>query len=323
MSEVEILGTLELDADGNVQLRRPDIPPLPPCSERPVQVPYSVARAIRANRARVVRVVGDSMQPGILHNDTAVVSLTRWPRNGDAVIVAAKSPHRVFGEVSGYVWRYHNARGRATLAKDNRRYREQPSVTPKEIVGVVTSVLPRQSRDEFENYERIQCDKALYRACKWGDLPSDLGFYRDARVAEFRAVVDIPPVEMLEGRLPWGIFRGFAKGDYPHLGIVVGDILTVEPNGESCVGVTVIERSDTGDTIIGVLQREGLGTARPGEFFVDLPDRRVLLTRRRGMLPLWRTIGLLRHISHRKQQVANRVAERREGRIAAGAGGQT
>lgn len=320
MSGFEILGTLELGSDGNVHICRPDVPPLPSRPERPVQVPNSVARAIRANRARAIRVVGDSMQPGILHNDTLVVSTTRWPRNGEVVIVRAKSPHRIFGEVSGYVWRYHNQRGRAYLKKDNPRYSAPCSVTPNEIVGVVTRVLPREYRDEFENYERIQCDKALYRTCKWGDPPTDLGFYRDARVAEFRAVVDIPPSELLNDRLPWGVFRAVSRNDHPHLDIVAGDILIIEPNGESCVGVTVIERSDAGETIVGVLQREGLGTSTPGEFFVDLDDRRVLLTRKRGKLPVWRTVGLLRQIARRKQQASTEHAERQEERIAAGAG---
>lgn len=320
MAHVEILGTLELGSDGNVHVRRPDIPPLPPRSEQPVEVPYSVARAIRANRARVVQVVGDSMQPGILHNDSVVISTTRWPRNGDVVIVIARSPHRIFGEVAGYVWRYHNKDGRAYLTKDNSRYSDQRVVTPQEILGVVTRLLPRPCRDEFENYERIQCDKALYHACKWGEPPSDLGFYRDVRLSEFRAVADIPSSEMLDGRLPWGIFRGIATADHPHLGIALGDILTIEPNGESHVGVTTIERSDAGETVIGLLQREGLHTPTPGEFYVDLADRRVLLTRKNGKFPVWRSIGLVRHIAHRKQSVnTSGVIESQEERIAAGA----
>jgi len=323
MARVELLGTLEMGADGIVHVRRPDIPPLPPRPEQPIKVPTSVARAIRANRARVFAIVGDSMQPGILHGDSSVVSMTRSPRNADVVVVRSTSPHRIFGAVSGYVWRYHHDHGHRYLTKDNPRYSERRSVSPQDILGVVTRVLPSQFRDEFENYETVQCERELYRAMKWGQPPADFGFYRAARVAELNSVIDIPREEMLDDRLPWGMFRGIAKADHPHLEIVAGDILTIEANSESHVGVTVIERHDSGETIVGVLQREGLGTSAPGEFYVDRLDRRVLRTRRCGDVPLWSTIGLVRQVAHRKRSaIARAAAERQAERMAAGAGDQ-
>jgi len=305
MSNCEYLGSLELDGNGIVRVRRPQIQPPPRRAEQRVTVPASVARAIRQNRARLARVLGDSMQPGILDNDSVVISTIRWPRHGDVVAVRLTAPHPVYGNIEACLWRLQEKRGRAYLTKDNERYRDSPSVTASDILGVVTRVLPRERRDELENYERVQLDKALFREFKWGDPPPDLGFFRDAETAEFRSVVEIPPSELIAGRLPWGLFRATAIAGHPQVGITAGDTLTIEPTIQSHVGVIAIKRNDAGETIVGRLQLEGFGTRKVGEFFVDLADRRVMVTR--DTLPLWHTIGLVRHVESRKRRASTRA----------------
>jgi SOS-response transcriptional repressor LexA len=297
MSDCEYLGTLEKGLDGTVHFRRPVISPAPQRAPRQVEVPPSVARQIELGQAFAVRVLGDSMQPGILDNDTAIVSIRR-PRTGDAVLVAAERPHYLYGEIAGSLCRYHDQRGRAFLTKDNANHRGQRAVRPEEILGVVTGVIPRPFRDESENHVRVQRAIAEFRDCKMGEPPEDLGFFPESNLDEFRAVFRIPDSELVGGRLPWGLFRASAIEDHPHAGIAIGDTLTVEPTLESHAGLLVVERNEERETIVGILQLEGRGTASTGEFYLDLANGRVAVTRDGGF-PIWNTIAVVRRVERR------------------------
>ena len=293
MSNCTFLGSLIKDAAGNVVIQRPVFPPRPPSRVVKADLPDSIWRAVRKGRASVFHVVGDSMEPFLLQSDLLVVSATRKPQDGDAVVVNL-TPASKNG---ASVWRYHEENDIAFVTKDNPAHRARVPVAPEQILGVVIRVLPRQWRDEFENYEFIQTILSLETtpARKKND-PSKLGFYAETRVAEFNAVVSIPPTEMLDGRLPWGPFRGVAASNHPSAGILAGDTLTIDPRAESRVGVIVIDRDEKGHTIIGELQREALGTPHPGCFYVDLPGRRVRVSRKDGF-PLYRTLGVVRQIA--------------------------
>jgi signal peptidase I len=302
MSDCEYLGSVELDARGRAYIRPPQIPPPPPRAERPITLPGSVQRQVNGREVSVAPVIGTSMEPSILDSDWIVVSESRRPRHGDIVLVTAKSPDPLYGEIAGAVWRYHYRARQGYLRKDNPRYRGERTVVPREILGVVTRVLHRQYRDELENYHRVQTDIILYRECNWGAPPPDLGFHRERNVTAVRAIVSIPTAELLNGRLPVGLFRGIATANHPHLKICTGDALVIELTRSSHVGAIVIERNDAGETIVGVLQREDLELPRPGEFFIDLADRRVLITRRQGRDHLWYPIGIVRDIERRHRR---------------------
>jgi signal peptidase I len=246
----------------------------------------------------VTTVIGDSMQPAILDNDVVVVSPMRLPRHRDIVVIRAKGPHPVYGPIDGYVWRYYARAGERSLGKDNPHYRNRQPVLREEIVGVVTRILPRAYRDEHENYLRIQQHRALSQACNLKD-PPDLGFYRERDLRELRAILQIPESELVNGRLPWGLFRAIAITDHPHVGITTQDILTVEPTIESCTGQLVVKRNDDGETILGILQRDGLRSRHPGEFFIETAERRINVSRDDGRYPLYRTIAVIKRIQRR------------------------
>jgi len=297
MSNCEYLGDLQLDQDGNVRIRPVAIAPLPERKYRPVAVPISVAQRIEAGEAFVTPVVGDSMQPVILDNDTLVVSTVREPRNGDIVVVHTTQPHPTFDELCGYVWRYRCRRSGMFLTKDNSRYGRAPRpVRREEILGVVMRVVHRQFRDLHENDVAVQKIVALHRSCKWGRPPADVGFHRESKLAELRTILQIPDSELIAGRLPWGLLRATAIGDHPHAKIKAGDILTVEVSPESRVGLAVIVRNRTGETRIGTMERDGLETTAPGEFYLNVGDRRVALTRKRGQVHLWWSIAIVRRV---------------------------
>lgn len=296
MNDCEYLGTLERDPDGTVRIRRPHIPPAPARTKRPIQIPLIVERQIARGNAYVTTVIGDSMQPTILDNDVVVVSPSRSPRHRDIVVIRANGPHPVYGPIDGYVWRY-DARDRC-LRKDNPHYRDPQPALREEIIGVVTRILPRAYRDEHENYLRIQQHRALSQACKIKD-PPDLGFYRQRDLNELRAIFQIPESELVHGRLPWGLFRATMITDHPHVGITTQDVLTVEPTIESCTGQVVVNINEDGETILGVLQRDGLRSRHPGEFFIETAERRINVSRDDGHYPLYRAIAVIKRIQRR------------------------
>lgn len=266
-------------------------PPAPPV-DHPVTVPRSVSRAIAGGRGFLARILGDSMQPRILDHDVGVV-IHRAPNDGEVVVVRTNMPHPVYGAITACVWRYHQNGRDAFLTKDNTTYREQRRVTAEEIMGVVVSVLPRERRNELENYPRIQEFLAIDRAL--GRHPSsDLGFYTQAKRDAFSAVVTIPESELIGRRLPWGYFRAIAKTDHLHVGIHAGDILTIDATPDTHVGQLVIEQHHR-KTIIGVLQRERLHEQRPGEFYIDIGTRRVYVSEHSGRMPTGHTIGVIEH----------------------------
>lgn len=298
MSDCEYLGTLERDPDGTVRIRRPHIPPAPARTKQPIQVPCSVERQIDRGSVYATTVIGDSMQPTILDNDVVIVSTSRSPRHRDIVVIKAKGPHPVYGPIDGYVWRYYARAGDTCLGKDNPRYRDRQPVLREEIVGVVTRILPRAYRDEQENYLRIQQHRALSQACNITD-PPDLGFYRERDLSELRAIFQIPTDELVHGRLPWGLFRATTITNHPHVGITTQDVLTVEPTIESCTGQLVVKRNKDGETILGVLQRDGLRSRYPGEFFIETAERRINVSRDDGRYPLYRAIAVIKRIQRR------------------------
>jgi SOS-response transcriptional repressor LexA len=298
MSNCEYLGTLERDPDGTVRIRRPHIPPAPARTKRPIQIPFSVERQIARGNVYVTTVIGDSMQPTILDNDVVVVSTNRSPRHRDIVVIRARGPHPVYGPIDGYVWRYYARTNDRSLGKDNPHYRNRQPVIREEIVGVVTRILPRAYRDEQENYLRIQQHRALSQACNLTD-PPDLGFYRERDLSELRAIFQIPEPELVHGQLPWGLFRATTITNHPHVGITTQDVLTVEPTIESCTGQLVVKRNKDGETILGVLQRDGLRSRHPGEFFIETAERRVNVSRDDGRYPLYGAIAVIKRIQRR------------------------
>jgi hypothetical protein len=241
------------------------------------------------------------MEPSILDNDSVVISTSRKPRHDDIIFVRTKSTHPMYGNVSGAVWRYHFRKGQGYLRKDNPRHAGERLVCPKDILGVVTRVLPREYRDEAENYYHIQTIMILRRECG-SDESDDLGYFDDRTTTELRSVVEIPPSELINDRLPWGLFRGIALADHQHVRITTGDTLIIEPTPESCTGRILIDRNKAGETVIGVLQREYAEFPKPGDFFMDLSDRRIAVTRGRHH-QLWYTIGVVRNIERRTKRV--------------------
>jgi len=258
----------------------------------------SVERQLARGNAYVTGVMGDSMEPAILDNDTIVVSTIRAPRSRDIVAVKAKAPHPVYGPIGAYIWRYYVEHGSACLRKDNPYYREEHPAAGEEIIGVITRVLPRAYRDEQENYLRIQQHRALSQACNLTD-PPDLVFYRERDLSELRAIFQIPESELIHGRLPWGLFRATTISNHPLVGITTQDVLTVEPTIESCTGQLVVKRNKDGETILGVLQRDGLRSRHPGEFFIETAERRVNVSRDDGRYPLYGAIAVIKRIQRR------------------------
>jgi SOS-response transcriptional repressor LexA len=294
VTQVKYLGAIVVAPDGSLRLERPRItpPPAPPV-DYPVTVPRAVSRAIAGGRGFLARIVGDSMQPGILDNDVAVV-VHRAPKDGDVVVVRTDEPHLVYGSITGCVWRYQRNGRDAFLTKDNTTYRTQQPVTAEEIMGVVASVLPRERRNELENYARIQEFLAIDRAL--GRRPSaDLGFYTQAKRDAFSAVVTIPDSELLGNRLPWGHFRAIATTDHLHVGIHAGDILTIDATPDTHVGQLVIDQHEDGTITIGMLQRERLHEQRPGEFYIHVGDQRVYVSEENGRIPTGHTLGVIEH----------------------------
>lgn len=294
MTRVRYLGAIIVGPDGSPRLERPRItpPPTPPV-DHPITVPRAVSRAIAGGRGFLARILGDSMQPTILDNDVGIV-VRRAPNDGEIVVVRTEIPDPVYGAITACVWRYHQQYGQAFLAKDNTTYRARRPVTAAEILGVVASVLPRERRNELENYARIQEFLAIDRAL--GRSPSaDLGFYRQAKRDSFSAIVSIPTSELVGNQLPWGYFRGIATTDHHHVGIHAGDILTIDATPDTHVDQLVINRHEDGTTTIGVLQRERLHEQRPGEFYINVGNQRIYVSEENGRLPTGRTLGVIEH----------------------------
>lgn len=272
--------------------RRDPDPGSAPLIDEEIEVPDRVWRAIAGGRGFMARVLGDSMQPGILDNDTAVV-LHRAPESGDVVCVRRDFFVPVYGKVERSIWRYRDG----LLSKDNAGFKDLPPkpVALDEIEGVVMRVMPRTARNLYEGHARIQQLRAIERSLGIPSSP-DMGFYRDARRDELAAVVTIPATELIAGRLPWGCFRGIAKAAYPHARIRAGDILTIDPSALfSQVGQLVIDRLEDGQVAIGLLRRRGLGSRAPGDFYVNPVEGRIFLTRDHGRLPVSRHLGVITH----------------------------
>jgi SOS-response transcriptional repressor LexA len=294
VTQAKYLGAIVVGPDGTPRLERPHIPP-PPTRPvvHPVKVPRAVSRAIAGGRGFLARIVGDSMQPGVLDNDVAVV-IHRAPKHQDVVVVRTNEPHPVYDTITACVWRYQQNGRAAFLTKDNTVYRTQRPVTSEEIMGVVASVLPRERRNELEHYARIQEFLAIDRAL--GRRPSTgLGFYTDAKRDAFSAILTIPDSELIGHRLPWGYFRALAKADHLHVGIHAGDILTIDATPDTHVGQTVIDQHEDGTITVGILQRERLHAPRPGEFYLDVGDRRVYVSEENGRIPTGHTLGVIEH----------------------------
>ena len=289
---MKYLGTAVVRPDGTLRVMayRMLPPPEPPVLH-PVHVPRSVRRAIAGGRGFLARVLGDSMQPHLLDYDVVVV-LRRAPTDGDIVLVRTNYAHPVYGPITGCVWRYHRIAGSAVLRKDNTRYGRELRVAADDILGVVTRICWRERRNEWEHYERIQELLALARAA--GHRTSaDLGCYPQSKRDAFAAVVTIPPSELVGERLPWGCFRAIAKDDHPHVGIHAGDTVTIEPTGETHVGQIVIEQDDTGETIIGILQRERRDEQAPGDFYINQGEHRTYVTKDNGRTYRCKPLGVI------------------------------
>lgn len=155
-------------------------------------------------------------------------------------------------------------------------------------------MLPRERRNELENYARIQEFLAIDRAL--GRCPStDLGFYTDAKRDAFSAVLTIQDSELVGYRLPCGYFRAIAKADHLHVGIHAGDILTIDATPDTHVGQLVMDQHEDGTITIGVLQHERLHEQRPGEFYIDVGNYRVYVSEEHGRMPTGHTLGVIEH----------------------------
>lgn len=287
---MKYLGTAVVRPDGTLRVMPYRLPPPPqPPVVHPVRVPRSVRRAI-GGRGFLARVLGDSMEPHLLDYD-AVVVMRRAPTDGDIVLVRTNYAHPVYGPMTGGVWRYHAITDGALLKKDNDRYQREVRVTADDLLGVVTRICWRERRNEWEHYERIQELLALARAA--GHPTSADGCYPQSKRDAFAAVVSIPASELLGERLPWGCFRAIAKADHPHLGIHAGDTVTIQPTGETHVGQIVIEQHDSGEIIIGTLQRER-HHEQPGDFYIDQGKHRTYVTNDNGRIYRCQPLGVIR-----------------------------
>jgi hypothetical protein len=214
-----------------------------------------------------VRVVGDSMSPTLLDNDQIIVARGLAPSPNDIVVIPFEEVPSLPG-VRFAVARYKCLDGRTFVSKDQPRYaRYNAEVTEKHVLGVAVEILPRDRRNPRENHFKVQSAREVYRDQR-KKIPADLGFFLDGRTREFLRALEIPDCEFLDGRLPWGSFRAFARAPQPHVGIGTRDVLTIDPAAQSFVGQLILKTSSEGESLFGVLQRDGLHDPTPRPFLL-------------------------------------------------------
>jgi hypothetical protein len=217
------------------------------------------------------RVVGDSMCPTLLDNDLvmAVIGLTALPL--DIVFFPFEANPALPG-VTMSVARYNLQQGRAFLTKDHPRYAKyKPEVEPEEILGVIVEILPRSSRSPSENHFNVQSLRAMFRSLRQ-KCPPGLGWLSAGTMEKLTYALEVPTSEWLDGRLPSGYFRAFARTPQPHVGIGVRDLLTINPTIQSRVGDLVLQTNDQGESVFGVLRRDRLTDPEPGPFWLGSTD---------------------------------------------------
>jgi peptidase S24-like protein len=218
-----------------------------------------------------VRVVGDSMSPTLLDNDQIIVAMGLAPSPNDIVLIPFEEVPSLPG-VRLAIARYKCVDGRTFITKDQPRYaRYKVEVTDQQILGVAVEILPRDGRNPHENHFTVQSFAEIYRD-RHEKIPADLGFFLDGRTTEFLRALEIPDCEFFSRRLPWGCFRAFAREPQPHVGIGTRDVLTIDPSAESFVGQLVLKASRKGDSLFGILQRDGLHDPTPGRFWLGPTD---------------------------------------------------
>jgi hypothetical protein len=144
----------------------------------------------------MTRLVWDAI---LRHSDLAQLTHVAVPPN--ELTVALRERCVLTGAITACIWRYHENCRDAFLTKDNTAYREKRRVTAEELMGVVATVLPRERRNELENYARIQELIAIERDAG-RHRSRNLGFYTKATCEAFSAVVTIPHSERIGKRLP-------------------------------------------------------------------------------------------------------------------------
>lgn len=272
------VGEVVTDEHGRHIIKPPKI--AKPPKEKPFRpmLPASIIEMENRGEVSITQGVGDSMQPYILDGDILIVDPPRPPRDGDVLIVWTEKPGS-----DGYnnrIVRYIERGGVGLLVKDNvGRYRDfehELNGSEYTVAGVLRWRLHRQRRREGENWKAIQNQKAMLAMFdKWNGKQegprtdvfgnplkpidqSEIGFHSERGLQRFSSVLDIPAAELLNGRLPWGLFRARWKVPLglPHLGIACGTWLTIDPTIESKVGDCVLVRDRTGRIEVGVLRRD-------------------------------------------------------------------
>lgn len=290
--------------DGRAVVRPVTIPPIDDTSaDTASSVPRELLTVrslhlIEAGNAGIRSVIGDSMEPTILHGDWIVIE-ERRPRPGDVVAVAFENdifPSRV------YRYEHDHRTGAEWIAKDNARYsRELLDRSRSTIEGVVIEIIPRLTRDPHENHQAntLRRAEAEFLGRSADDIAS-IGWI-PAAAARWAEVLEILPSEFVDGRLPLGLFRGRSRVSAPHVHIHEGDVLTVQQRLDTCVGDMVAKRHKaTGEIAIGVLDREGLelGRGRAGDWLLRSSSNDLVLRLGSGDDVLdWQTIGLVRAIT--------------------------
>ena len=210
------------------------------------------------------------MSPTLLDNDKVIIARKLPPSRNDIVMIPFENT--ALPDVRLAIARYNCAKGRMFVTKDQPRYaRYKVEVTGRHILGVAVEILPRTRRSPTENHFKIQSIADVYRH-QHEKIPTDLGFYLDRRTTEFLRALEIPDHEFLDGRLPWGCFRAFAREPQAHVGIGIRDVLTIDPAAESVVGQLVLRTSLEGESLFGVLRRDGLDDPTPGPFWLGPTD---------------------------------------------------
>lgn len=268
MADLTYLGTATRIAGGELVWDPVVIPPRPACDLDLVDVPM---RYWGSDDARSFRVVGSSMSPTLLDNDICMAVSSLEPSPHD-IVLAQFPPSPALPGITTMVARYNALDGRAFLTKDNPDHaRYEREVSTSEIRGVVVDILPRECRSRHENHFEIQSAMQMFRSAR-RKPPSNLGRFSIAMMQRVNRVLDVPECELLDGRLPSGCFRAFAKAHQPHVGITSRDLLTINPSGGSRVGDLVVACNEQGEPMFGVLRRDGLTDRSPGPFWFGATD---------------------------------------------------
>jgi hypothetical protein len=191
-----------------------------------------------------------------LHHDIVVVPFANMALPGVEMAVA----------------RYNLQDGRSFLTKDSPRYAHgEQELHDAEILSVAVEIFPRSSRSPSENHFVVAGARAMFRSLR-RKAPSDLGWLSLRVTQTLARALDLPASELLDGRLPCGYFRAFAKTPQPHVGIGVRDLLTINPTAESRVGELVIRTNDEGECAFGVLRRDGPLDPKAGPSWLGSTD---------------------------------------------------